>query len=78
MGKLKLPDCNIFNSTWHITWDNKEVYLRSGYEVDYAEILDLEKIHYGRKRIILDYQEVCSTTSLCFISVEDFLVFQLE
>ena len=44
MGKLKLPDCNIFNSTWHITWDNKEVYLRSGYEVDYAEILDLEKI----------------------------------
>ena len=67
MGKLKLPDCNIFNSTWHITWDNKEVYLRSGYEVDYAEILDLEKIHYEVESLRLKYFDTQRSLFTCAI-----------
>lgn len=31
---------------WHITWDNKSVYLRSSYEFDYASKLDAKKILY--------------------------------
>lgn len=33
-------------SGWHITWDNKKVYLRSSYEYDYARNLDKDKILY--------------------------------
>lgn len=31
---------------WHITWDNKKVYYRSSYELDYAKRLDSKKIKY--------------------------------
>ena len=39
-GKLKSKD------GYHITWNNKEVYLRSSYELDYAKQLDEQKIDY--------------------------------
>lgn len=31
---------------WHTTWNNKDVYLRSSYELDYAKELDEQKIDY--------------------------------
>lgn len=31
---------------WHTTWNNKEVYLRSSYELDYANELDKQQIDY--------------------------------
>ena len=33
-------------SGYHITWNNKEVYLRSSYELDYAKELDKQQIDY--------------------------------
>ena len=37
---------NQYKSGWHITWNNKEVYLRSSYELDYAKELDKQQIDY--------------------------------
>lgn len=35
-----------FKHGWHTTWNNKQVYLRSSYEFDYAKELDEQKIDY--------------------------------
>ena len=35
-----------YHSQWHTTWNNKEVYLRSSYELDYAKELDKQQIDY--------------------------------
>ena len=37
---------NQYKQQWHITWNNKEVYLRSSYELDYAKELDKHQIDY--------------------------------
>ena len=37
---------NQYKSGWHTTWNNKEVYLRSTYELDYAKQLDEQNIDY--------------------------------
>ena len=37
---------NNYKCQWHTTWNNKEVYLRSSYELDYAKELDIQKIDY--------------------------------
>ena len=35
-----------YKCCWHITWNNKEVYFRSSYELDYAKELDEQQIDY--------------------------------
>ena len=30
------PVCNRYKYTYHVTWNNKKVFLRSSYELDYA------------------------------------------
>lgn len=37
---------NQYTSGWHTTWNNKQVYYRSSYELDYAKQLDVNKIDY--------------------------------
>jgi len=37
---------NQYKSSWHTTWNGKEVYLRSSYELDYAKNLDEKHIDY--------------------------------
>lgn len=37
---------NQYKCGWHTTWNNKEVFLRSSYELDYAKELDENKIDY--------------------------------
>ena len=37
---------NQYMQQWHITWNNKEVFLRSSYELDYAKELDEQHIDY--------------------------------
>ena len=55
-GKLNnIPQNFSFKSGKHITWDNKEVYLRSSYEFDYAEKLDSSKTIYEVESIRLTY-----------------------
>lgn len=46
-GKQDNKECeNQYHQQWHITWNNKEVYLRSSFELDYAKNLDEQKIDY--------------------------------
>jgi len=48
-GKVHAKDC------YYITWDNKEVYLRSSYELDYAKELDEQQINYGVECLHIKY-----------------------
>lgn len=42
-----ISECyNQYKQQWHTTWNNKEVFLRSSYEYDYAIDLDKQKIDY--------------------------------
>ena len=43
------------SSNWHLTWFGETVFLRSSYEVDYAEELDDKKISYKVEKIRLEY-----------------------
>lgn len=52
---INIPQNFSFKSGKHITWDKKEVYLRSSYEFDYAEKLDSLKITYEVESIRLSY-----------------------
>lgn len=54
-GKCSPEHCNSnFMTGYHTTWDNKEVFLRSSYELDYAKQLDDYRIVYEveSKRIV--------------------------
>ena len=47
MGRFEIITSNSnYKDGYHITWDNKKVYLRSSYEFDYAQILDENHILY--------------------------------
>lgn len=45
-GKIPTVSSDRFKHGWHTTWNNKQVYLRSSYEFDYAKELDEQKIDY--------------------------------
>ena len=40
---------------WHTTWDNTEVYLRSSYELEYAQELDSKQINYEVESLRIKY-----------------------
>jgi len=40
---------------WHTTWDNKQVFYRSSYELKYAEELDEQKIEYEMEKLRILY-----------------------
>lgn len=44
-----------FHAAWHTTWDNKQVFLRSSYELDYAIYLDNNKIIYEVETLNIQY-----------------------
>lgn len=44
-----------YKSGWHITWNNKKVFLRSSYEFDYAKELDSKKIDYDVECLHIKY-----------------------
>jgi hypothetical protein len=46
---------NQYKSCWHTTWNNKEVYLRSSYELDYAKELDEQQIDYEVESLRIKY-----------------------
>lgn len=54
----------------HITWTGKEVYLRSSYEIDYANFLDKNKILYSVEELRLEYYD--SQQNRIRIAVPDF------
>lgn len=54
-GKLNIPKQNRYISGWHTTWNNKKVYYRSSYELDYALELDKQKIDYQMEKLRILY-----------------------
>ena len=54
-GKLNPVINNQYKSCWHTTWNNKEVYLRSSYELDYAKELDEQQIDYEVESLRIKY-----------------------
>ena len=44
-----------FKDEFHITWDNREVYLRSSYETDFANELDNKQIYYEVESLKIKY-----------------------
>lgn len=56
-GKVKKSTAIIFpfKSGWHKTWDGKDVFYRSSYELDYMKELDLKKIEYEVENLRISY-----------------------
>ena len=51
-----IPNSNYqYKQQWHTTWNNKEVYLRSSFELDYAKELDEQKINYDVECLHIKY-----------------------
>ena len=44
-----------YKCEWHTSWNNKEVYLRSSYELDYAQELDKNHIDYDCECLRIKY-----------------------
>ena len=44
-----------YKCEWHTSWNNKEVYLRSSYELDYAKELDKQRIDYDCECLRIKY-----------------------
>lgn len=44
-----------YKQQWHTTWDNKEVFLHSSYELDYAKELDEQHINYDVECLRIKY-----------------------
>jgi len=45
-NRIKVCSNPKYKHGWHTTWNNKQVYLRSSYEFDYAKELDDHKLDY--------------------------------
>lgn len=66
-----------FNKTpykqgWYTTWNNKEVFLRSSYEKDYAKKLDSLKIEYEVETLRIPYFDSIKETERC--AIPDFYI----
>lgn len=59
-----------YKSGWHITWDGKEIYYRSSYELQYAKTLDELKIKYEVESIRIKYYD--SQKNKIRIAIPDF------
>lgn len=46
-----------FKRGWHITWNGKNVYYRSSYELDFCIQLDADKIDYDMEAIAIEYYD---------------------
>lgn len=58
--------CN-YKHGWHTTWNNKEVYLRSSYEFDYAKELDEQNINYEVENLRIKYWDSQKNEYRCAI-----------
>lgn len=71
-GRL-LPCLSVkFKTSYHITWNNKEVYLRSSYELDYAKELDEQKIDYEVESLRIKYFDTQRNEYRC--AIPDFYI----
>jgi hypothetical protein len=63
---------NQYKSGWHTTWNNKEVFLRSSYEFDFAIELDNKQIDYDVANLRIKYFDTQTQTYRC--AIPDFFI----
>jgi len=72
-GKQDNKECdNQYKQQWHTTWNNKEVYLRSSFELDYAKELDEQKINYDVECLHIKYWDSQKQEFRC--AIPDFYI----
>jgi hypothetical protein len=75
-GKLSPQSSGCYKRTWHTTWNNDKVYLRSSYELDYAKELDDYKINYDVEKIRIKYFDTIKQKNR--IAIPDFYLLDLN
>lgn len=70
--RATMPCCYKYKTGWHTTWDQKQVFLRSSYEFDYAKILDELKTPYEVEALRIKYYS--TNEGKYRIAVPDFLL----
>lgn len=68
--KTDIPVNTKYKSCWHTTWNNKQFFLRSSYELDYAKYLDNLKIDYECENLRILYWD--SQKHIQRIAIPDF------
>ena len=71
-GRLKIVSCPISKQQWYTTWNNKEVYLHSSYELDYAKELDEKQIDYDVECLRIKYWDSQKQEYRC--AIPDFYI----
>ncbi len=72
-GKLtNIGKENQYKQQWHTTWNGKEVYLHSSYELDYAKELDEQKIDYEVEYFHIKYWDSQKQEYRC--AIPDFYI----
>lgn len=68
---LKCKTLSVYNTKykqgWHTTWNNKQVYLRSSYEFDYANELDKQNVDYDVECLRIKYFDSLRNEYRCAI-----------
>lgn len=72
-GKLETgKDSYHYKQQWYTTWNGKEVYLHSSYELDYAKQLDEQKIDYEVENFHIKYWDSQKQEYRC--AIPDFYI----
>ena len=71
-GRLLPNLSHKYNDQWYTTWNNKEVYLRSSYELDYAKELDKQQIDYEVENLRIKYWDSQKQEYKC--AIPDFYI----
>lgn len=70
-GRVNLSSGDVrYRCGWHETWEGTKEYLRSSYEFDFAESLDLQKVPYKSEALRIPYFD--SSRGVTRIAVPDF------
>ena len=69
-NKLFGEDKSFLSGFYHITWEGSKVYLRSSYELDFAQDLDRNKIRYLVEHLRIEYYD--SSLNKDRIAIPDF------
>jgi hypothetical protein len=71
-GKNISHGINQYKCGWHTTWDNKQVFYRSSYELNYAEELDKQKIEYEMEKLRILYWD--TQKQIQRVAISDFYI----
>ena len=72
LGRSPINSSIIYKQQWHTTWNNKEVYLHSGYELDFAKDLDEQRIDYEVEYLRIKYWDSQKEEFRC--AIPDFYI----